>query len=63
MARIFKIGLTEIPENETTIALTNEEAMAKLSKMYPEAKNATIKETPRGEDTLVEALPVAGKKG
>ena len=63
MARIFKIGLTEIAESDSTAHLTNEEVQTRLATTYPEVKNATLKETPRGEDTVIEWIPAPGRKG
>lgn len=61
--RIFKIGTTEIEESESLIHLTNDEYRQKLAASYPEVTNATMRETKRGDDTLVEFVPVAGRKG
>ncbi|MEO8391531.1 MAG: hypothetical protein ABI700_00930 [Chloroflexota bacterium] len=63
MPRIFKIGLTTIEDDETTLHLTPEEIKTRLSTPYPEIKNSTVKETTTGETTLFEYLPQAGKKG
>jgi hypothetical protein len=62
--RIFKIGSTQIVEDEATVSLSNEEVREMLQAQYPEAANATIRETPQENGTvLVEYLPRPGHKG
>lgn len=63
MARIFKIGLTEIPENDSTKLLTPQEVAQKLAGQFPELKNATHKVSQRGDDEVHEWTSAPGRKG
>ena len=62
--RIFKTGSTIISESPELHGLDNESIRNLLKHSYPEVANATIRETPQTDGTLlVEFLPVPGRKG
>jgi hypothetical protein len=63
--RTFKIGTALIVEDETTVALTNEQVRDHLRFTHPEVATATIRANdPDGEgNALVEFLPAAQRKG
>ena len=62
--RIFKTGSTIISESPELRGLDNESIRNLLKHTYPEVANATIRETPQNDGTLlVEFLPVPGRKG
>ena len=62
--RIFKTGSTIISEASELRGLDNESIRNLLKHSYPEVANATIRETPQNDGTLlVEFLPVPGRKG
>lgn len=62
--RIFKTGSTIITESPEMRELSNDEIKNLLKHSYPEVANATIRETPQADGTLlVEYLPLVGRKG
>lgn len=61
--RVFKIGTTRIPENDTTRGKSAEDVQALLKAAYPEVANATVRERVEGEYQVVEFLPQPGRKG
>jgi hypothetical protein len=62
--RIFKTGSTIISEAPEMRELSAESIRNLLKHSYPEVANATIRETPQNDGTLlVEFLPVPGRKG
>jgi hypothetical protein len=62
--RIFKTGSTIISEAPEMRELSNDAIRNLLKHSYPEVANATIRETPQNDGTLlVEFLPVPGRKG
>ena len=62
--RIFKTGSTIISEAPEMRELSNDAIRNLLKHGYPEVANATIRETPQNDGTLlVEFLPVPGRKG
>jgi hypothetical protein len=62
--RIFKTGATRIVEDESMRDLSNEQIREILKRTYPEIANATLRETPQEDGTLlVEFLPQPGRKG
>ena len=62
--RIFKTGSTIISEAPEMRELSTESIRNLLKHSYPEVANATIRETPQNDGTLlVEFLPVPGRKG
>jgi hypothetical protein len=62
--RIFKTGSTIISEAPEMRELSAESIRNLLKHTYPEVANATIRETPQTDGTLlVEFLPVPGRKG
>ena len=62
--RIFKTGSTIISEAPEMRELSNDAIRNLLKHSYPEVANATIRETPQTDGTLlVEFLPVPGRKG
>jgi hypothetical protein len=62
--RIFKTGNTIISEAPEMRELSNDAVKNLLKHSYPEVANATIRETPQNDGTLlVEFLPVPGRKG
>ena len=64
ITRVFKTGSTLITESPDMCHLNNEEVRGLLKHSYPEVANATIREVPQEDGTLlIEYLPVAGKKG
>ena len=63
LPRVFKIGAQRIVENESTVALSNEQMRQMLKSTYPEVANATITERTDGQTRVVEFLPKAGTKG
>lgn len=57
-----KIGSERIQVEDTTV--TSDEALRGLFKeTHPEVANATARRATEGENTIVEFLPQAGKKG
>jgi hypothetical protein len=62
--RIFKTGSTLITEAPEMRDLSNDEIKNLLKHSYPEVANATIRETPQADGTLlIEYLPLVGRKG
>ena len=62
--RIFKTGSNIISEAPEMRELSNDAIRNLLKHSYPEVANATIRETPQNDGTLlVEFLPVPGRKG
>jgi hypothetical protein len=62
--RIVKTGSTLITEVLEMRDLSNDAVKNLLKHSYPEVANATIRETPQADGTvLVEYLPVPGRKG
>ena len=62
--RVFKTGSTIISEAPEMRELSTESIRNLLKHTYPEVANATIRETPQPDGTLlVEFLPVPGRKG
>ena len=62
--RIFKTGSTIISESPEMHGLSSDDIKNLLKHSYPEVANATIRETPQTDGTLlVEFLPVPGRKG
>jgi hypothetical protein len=62
--RIFVIGTNRIVEDESTVALDNEQMRNLLRANYPEVANATIRErTDASGSHVVEFLPLPGRKG
>lgn len=62
--RIFQIGVNRVVEDESTIALTNEQIKDVLKASYPEIVHATIRErTDANGNRIVESLPQPGRKG
>jgi hypothetical protein len=54
----------EITESPATEGKPIPEVAKVLAKMgYPECATGTVRETKRGEDTVIEWLPQVGKKG
>jgi hypothetical protein len=63
-ARIFKIGQTLITLEQALQALTTEEVRQRLKHAHPEIAQATVRETPQADGSLlIEFLPISGKKG
>jgi hypothetical protein len=63
MFRIFKIGSTQIVEDESMQGLSIDEVKARLKSSFPEVAQATVREKTEGEVTYVEFLPRPGRKG
>ena len=63
MTRIFKIGSTQIVEDESMQGLSIDEVKARLKSSFPEVAQATVREKTEGEVTYVEFLPRPGRKG
>lgn len=62
--RIFKTGSSLIAEAPEMRSLSNEEVRALLKHSYPEVANASFRETPQADGSLlVEFLPQPGRKG
>jgi hypothetical protein len=62
--RIFKIGQTLITLEPTLQALSTEEVRQRLKYAHPEIAQATVRETPQTDGSLlIEFLPISGKKG
>jgi hypothetical protein len=62
--RIFKIGSTTIVEDESLAGKSLDEIKIILQRTYPEIAHATIRERTLEEGTTVlDFIPVAGKKG
>ena len=62
--RIFQIGTTRVVEDESTMALSNDQLRDVLKATYPEVAHATIRErTDASGNRIVEFLPQPGRKG
>jgi hypothetical protein len=62
--RFFKTGSTLITESPEMRHLNNEEIRALLKHSYPEVANASVREVPQDDGSLlIEYLPVPGRKG
>lgn len=57
-----KIGSERIQVEDTTIR-SDEQLRTLFEVTHPEVKNATTRRAEEGENTIVEFLPQAGKKG
>jgi hypothetical protein len=65
MTRIFKIGSTQIVEDESMHDLDLEAVRSRLKSSFPEVAQATVREKTDAETgvTFVEFLPRPGRKG
>jgi hypothetical protein len=65
MFRIFKIGSTQIVEDESMQGLSIDEVKARLKSSFPEVAQATVREKTDAETgiTYVKFLPRPGRKG
>ena len=61
MARIFVYDDREFPDPDPE--MTVEQVKQTLADFYGEISNATVKETARGEDTIIEFQRRVGTKG
>lgn len=61
--RLFKIGATRIVEDSSMVGRSNEEIRAILKFSYPEVAHATIREREQDGLTILDFIPVAGRKG
>lgn len=61
MARIFIVDGREHPDPDTSLGIPEVQKM--LADFYPEVATAEVRETQRGQDTLVEFLKKVGTKG
>ena len=61
MARIFVYDDREFPDPDPTMSV--EQVKAILADFYGEIANASVKETARGDDTIIEFQRRVGTKG
>ena len=63
MGRVFKIGTTQIADDDSTAGMTIDQVREHLKPSFPEVAEATIREKTEGEITFYEFLPRPGRKG
>lgn len=61
--RVFKIGATRIVEDASLVGRSHEEIRGVLKLTYPEVAHATIREREQDGVTILDFIPVAGRKG
>ncbi len=61
MARIFVYDSREFPDPDPKLSV--DEVRQSMSSFFPELSNAEVKESKRGEDTIVELKRRVGTKG
>lgn len=61
--RYFQIGTVKIAETESMREKSVEDIRNILLTNYPEIKNATVRQKTEGDNTVVEFVSKAGRKG